>query len=181
MADDAGAMDGVTIVDLYAEYPDLNIDVNREQQLLRSHDVIVFLYPMYWYSTPAILKEWQDRVLEHGFAYGSEGKALHGKLFFNALSAGGPDSAYRLTAEGHFSLRELLAPMEQMARLCGMHYLPPLALFGSARAKQDGRIQAHRKTWRALLAALRDRTLDIESLGQLALLNHALTHLEQEG
>ena len=45
----------------------------REQELLLEHDVIVFQHPFYWYSTPAILKEWQDLVLEHGWAYGDGG------------------------------------------------------------------------------------------------------------
>lgn len=46
----------VTAVDLYAQYPDFNIDIEREQQRLVDHDVIVFLFPLYWYSTPSILK-----------------------------------------------------------------------------------------------------------------------------
>jgi glutathione-regulated potassium-efflux system ancillary protein KefG len=54
-------LDGVTIQDLYEAYPTLAIDVQREQDLLLAHDVIVFQHPFYWYSVPAILKEWQDR------------------------------------------------------------------------------------------------------------------------
>src|SRR5690606_23594342 len=60
----------VQIHDLYEEYPEFDIDVEREQELLRSHDVIVLMHPLYWYSTPALLKQWFDLVLEHGFAYG---------------------------------------------------------------------------------------------------------------
>ncbi len=71
LAEAAQRLDGVTLVDLYAEYPDFGIDVDREQTRLREHDVIIFMYPLYWYSTPALLKEWQDLVLEYGFAYGS--------------------------------------------------------------------------------------------------------------
>ena len=78
MADAVAGIDGITLVDLYAEYPDFQIDIDREQQRLLEHDVIVFQHPLYWYSTPAILKEWQDLVLEHGFAYGSGGTALQG-------------------------------------------------------------------------------------------------------
>ncbi len=63
-------LEGVTLVDLYAEYPTFEINVDREQARLLSHEVICFMHPLYWYSTPAILKEWQDLVLEHGFAYG---------------------------------------------------------------------------------------------------------------
>ena len=63
-------MEGVRLHDLYEAYPDFLIDVEAEQALLLEHDVIVFQHPVYWYSSPAILKEWQDLVLEHGFAYG---------------------------------------------------------------------------------------------------------------
>lgn len=63
------------MVDLYAEYPSFQIDIEREQGRLLAHEVIVFTHPLYCYSTPAILKEWQDLVLEYGFAYGSKGTA----------------------------------------------------------------------------------------------------------
>ncbi|AGH81043.1 NAD(P)H dehydrogenase (quinone) [Psychromonas sp. CNPT3] len=69
----------ITSVDLYKEYPDFKINIKKEQQRLLAHDVIVFLFPLYWYSTPALLKQWQDSVLEYGFAYGSKGNKLHGK------------------------------------------------------------------------------------------------------
>src|SRR6516225_10847445 len=74
-------LDNVTINDLYEEYPTFDINVGREQELLLAHDVIVFQHPMYWYSSPAILKEWEDLVLEYGFAYGTGGTKLQGKLF----------------------------------------------------------------------------------------------------
>lgn len=63
-------LDSVTVHDLYEMYPDFHIDVKVEQDLLLAHDIIIFHHPFYWYSTPAIMKEWLDLVLEHGFAYG---------------------------------------------------------------------------------------------------------------
>jgi putative NADPH-quinone reductase len=173
----AAAVDGVTLVDLYAEYPDFGIDVDREQARLLAHDVIAFLHPLYWYSTPSILKEWQDLVLEHGFAYGSEGTALHGKLFFNALTAGGGEAAYRARGYNHFTIRELLRPLEQTAMLCGMVYLPPFALFGARTAVEEGRIGAHVADWVRLLEALRDHRLDIRRATGLPRLNQDLDAL----
>ena len=40
--------EGVTLVDLYGEYPDYRINIDREQSRLRDHDVIVFMFPLYW-------------------------------------------------------------------------------------------------------------------------------------
>ncbi len=65
-------LENVTINDLYEEYPDFCVNVKREQDLLRSHDIIIFQHPFYWYSCPALLKEWEDLVLEYGFAYGGD-------------------------------------------------------------------------------------------------------------
>ena len=73
--------EGITLNDLYEEYPAFDIDVAREQALLLAHDVVVFQHPFFWYSTPPLLKQWEDLVLEHGWAYGREGRALTGKHY----------------------------------------------------------------------------------------------------
>jgi len=180
MVDAVHGLDGVTLVDLYAEYPDFQIDIDREQARLLVHDVIVFQHPLYWYSTPAILKEWQDLVLEHGFSYGSEGTALHGKLFLNALTAGGTEAGYRSEGYNHFTIRELLHPVEQTAALCGMTYLPPFALFGARTAVEENRIGQHIDDWLRVLAALRDDRLNIETARDLPQLNFNLNAIIRE-
>jgi glutathione-regulated potassium-efflux system ancillary protein KefG len=153
---------GVTINDLYEEYPTLSIDVAREQALLAEHDVIVFHHPFFWYSTPAILKQWQDMVLEHGWAYGPGGRALAGKITFNVLSTGGPASAYRRDGYNRYTVRELLAPWEQTANLCGMLYLAPYVAHGALRAADQLGLPEHCAAYRRLLEALRDDRLDLE-------------------
>lgn len=178
--DAARGLAGVTAVDLYADYPTLDIDIDREQARLRDHDVLIFQHPLYWYSTPAILKEWQDLVLEYGFAYGAGGTALHGKVFFNALSAGGPEGAYRAEGFNHYTLRELLQPLEQTAALCGMTYLPPFALYAAGRAPGEGRVDGHRADWVRVLSALRDDRLDVGAARPLARLNDGLDRLIRE-
>lgn len=143
----------VTFHDLYEAYPRLDIDLRAEQQLLLDHDVIVFQHPFYWYSTPPILKQWQDLVLEHGWAYGSEGTALEGKTFLSAISAGGTEAAYCSEGYNRFTVRQLLAPVEQTARLCKMRYLPPFVVFGTHRMSSD-EIAPHAERYRALIEAL---------------------------
>lgn len=172
---------GVTCVDLYAEYPTFNINIDREQQRLLSHDVIIFHFPLYWYSTPALLKEWQDLVLEYGFAYGTQGKALKNKIFFCALSAGGKSAAYHHEGYNYFTIRQLLAPLEQMATLTRMDYWAPFGLFGARTAKEDGRIDEHLTQWRKLLTALVQNTLDKNQARQAEKLNHYLEALIVEG
>ncbi len=170
----AQAEPGVTFVDLYAQYPDFAIDISAEQERLRAHEAVIFLHPLYWYSTPAILKEWQDLVLEHGFAYGSGGTALQGKILLNAITAGGGEAAYGADGYNHFTLRELLRPLEQTAALCGMTYLAPFTLFAARTAVEEHRVDAHIAGWTQLLRAVREHRLDIPAASTAATLNTVL-------
>lgn len=167
----AYAVADITIVDLYREYARLQIDIDREQQRLRDHDVIIFMFPLYWYSTPSLLKEWQDLVLEYGFAYGEEGDALRGKVFFCCLTAGGPETAYCSQGSNQYSLRELLRPLEQTANLCGMRFLAPFALYGARTALEEERIDCHVEEYTRLLTAIRDGQFDVEAAALLPQLN----------
>lgn len=162
---------GIEFVDLYANYPRFNIDVEVEQKRLLSHSVIILQFPVYWYSTPSLLKEWQDLVLEYGFAYGPGGDKLAGKLLLPVATAGGAMDAYRLDGRNNFPLRTLLSPLEQMANLCGMLYIPPFVLFAALEARADGRVQIHARQYQALLEALRDECLNIPAARQCGLLN----------
>jgi glutathione-regulated potassium-efflux system ancillary protein KefG len=166
-------LDGVTVNDLYEQYPDLDIDVAREQDLLTAHDIVVFQHPFYWYSTPAILKEWQDLVLEHGWAYGHGGRALRGKTLVSAISTGGSEEAYRRQGSNRFTMRQLLAPIEQTARLCGMDYLPPFVVHGTHGLGSDD-IEFAAADYRRLVTGLRDGTLDRESIRGLPRINQDL-------
>ncbi|MCK6259115.1 NAD(P)H-dependent oxidoreductase [Fictibacillus sp. KIGAM418] len=120
----------VTVHELYAAYPDGKIDMEREQELLLAHDRIVFQFPLYWYSSPALLKEWQDVVLTYGWAYGAEGTKLNGKEFMLAISTGGPEEAYQAGGYNNYSLSELLKPFQATANLTGMRYLPVFKVQG---------------------------------------------------
>ncbi|MFA0567848.1 NAD(P)H-dependent oxidoreductase [Vibrio gallaecicus] len=175
--DQACSVDGVTAVDLYAEYPTFNINIDREQKRLLDHDVIIFQFPLYWYSTPAILKEWQDLVLEYGFAYGTGGHSLEGKTIFCSITAGGKEDAYQTDGYNHFTIRELLHPIEQTASLCGMNYLAPFALFGARTALEENRINEHINNYKTLLTALVEDQVDYKEAGKAAKLNHYLKNI----
>lgn len=173
-------LDAVTINDLYEEYPTLSIDVAREQRLLLEHDVIVFHHPFYWYSTPAILKQWQDMVLEHGWAYGDDGTRLRGKITLNVITTGGPATAYRRGGYNRFTVRELLAPWEQTANLCGMRFLAPFVAHGALASPAAFGLDAHRDAYRRALEALRDDRLDLDRAARAELLNDDLGALVTE-
>jgi glutathione-regulated potassium-efflux system ancillary protein KefG len=170
-------LDAVTVHDLYEEYPDFNIQVKAEQDLLLAHDIIVFHHPFYWYSSPAILKEWQDLVLEYGFAYGHEGIALRGKKVLSAITTGGDEPTYCRKGCNLFTMRELLVPFEQTARLCGMEYLPPFVVHGTHKLREHDQIAKHAEDYHTVITALRDDRIHWDQLHKFNLLNPNLTQV----
>ncbi|GAA0692197.1 NAD(P)H-dependent oxidoreductase [Kitasatospora atroaurantiaca] len=150
LADAVRELPNVTVHDLYAEYPDHRIDVAREQQLAEQHDRIVFQFPFYWYSTPALLKQWQDEVLLWGWAYGTEGNALRGKTLQVVTTTGGGADSYRPGGYNRFPMEHLLSPLDQMAHLTGMVLADPLILH-SVRETSDEDLALFAKRYRELL------------------------------
>jgi len=114
--------------DLYDLYPDMTVDVLAEQVAMAVSDIVVLQFPLYWYSVPALLKEWLDLVWVPGWAYGKGGKVLHGKTLACAFSAGGSNEAYGPTGTNRFTIEELMRPWEQTAALCGMRWIPPFVI-----------------------------------------------------
>jgi glutathione-regulated potassium-efflux system ancillary protein KefG len=155
LVDEVRDLDGVKLHDLYEAYPEFDIDVGREQELLSSHDAIVFQHPFYWYSTPPILKQWEDLVLEHGWAFGHDGTALHGKTLVCAITAGGTEQTYARNGYNRFTIDELLAPIEQTANLCGMRFLAPFVVYGT-HSLSDADIASHADRYRRFVVSLRD-------------------------
>jgi glutathione-regulated potassium-efflux system ancillary protein KefG len=126
----------IKIRDLYELYPDFNINIQEEQELLFEFDVIVWQHPLYWYSCPPLLKQWIDLVLEYGWAYGPGGNYLKGKHIFNAVTSGGSPELYSQEGKNRYTLEEYLRPFEQTAQLCGMQYLPHFQLGGTHKMSE---------------------------------------------
>lgn len=127
----------ITVSLPYERYPDWRIDVEGEQRLLAEHDRIVFQHPFQWYSVPPLMKKWLDDVLTYGWAYGPGGTALRGKEWISAISTGGPAEAYQAGGSNHYSMSELLKPLQQTANLLGMVFLPAFVFHGAAAAKPE--------------------------------------------
>ena len=167
---------GVTFHDLYEAYPEFDIDVQKEQSLLVEHDVIVLQHPFFWYSTPALLKEWQDLVLEHGWAYGSEGRMLEGKRALSVVTTGGREPAYQPDGHNRFTMRQFLTPIEQTFRLCGVEYLPPFVVHGTHGMTAE-EVRSHADDYRQLLGALRENRVSMVGLEELPRINQKLNQV----
>jgi glutathione-regulated potassium-efflux system ancillary protein KefF len=133
----------VQLRDLYAIYPDYDIDVPAEQAVLASAGLVVLLHPIQWYSMPALQKLWLDEVLTYGWAYGTGSTAaLQGKDLWLAATTGGAASSYHPQGYNRYFFDAFLPPYEQTAALCGMRFLPPLLLHGARTASEEA-VAAH--------------------------------------
>ncbi|WP_426491894.1 NAD(P)H-dependent oxidoreductase [Hymenobacter sp. 102] len=115
-------------------------DVQAEMDKLRRCDLLLFQFPLWWHSVPAILKGWIDRVLAVGFAYGGV-KELAGKRALVSLTSGTPehlwDGVTLPTLESTLShlLRGTLA-------FCGMAVYEPFMIGGVKQLSPEQRAQA---------------------------------------
>lgn len=164
--------DKVTIHDLYSIYPDGVIDIDAEQQKLTDADAVIFQHPFYWYSAPAILKEWLDLVLQFNYAYGPKGEALKGKQWLTVLTTGGSKNAYSTEGHNRFTIRELLTPFDQTAHLCGMEFLPPLVAHGARNlGKSPERLKQLCDQYQSFITELQSDDFDSNTVNHLEILN----------
>jgi glutathione-regulated potassium-efflux system ancillary protein KefG len=161
---------GVTLRDLYEHYPDFNVDVEREKELLTEHQVIVWHHPFYMYGAPALLKQWMDLVLEYGWAHGRGVYALKDKIIFNALTSGGTREAYTAAGHNRFTVRDFLAPFDQTAHLCRMVYLPPFVVQGT-HLLTEAELALHATLYHTLLERLAQGEFNVGTIGRFPFLN----------
>ncbi|MEN8171017.1 MAG: NAD(P)H-dependent oxidoreductase [Pseudomonadota bacterium] len=151
-------LEGLMVRDLYELYADFHIDVGQEQRLLRQAELIIFQHPIYWYSAPAILKQWMDSVLLPGFAFGSGERALQDKRLMSAVSAGHSERSYTQGGYDSWTMEEFLRPFEQTARHCGMDYLSPFVLYDAQKMDERQLIERAKEYRRTIEVLLNNQT-----------------------
>ncbi|KRL02682.1 hypothetical protein FC81_GL000569 [Liquorilactobacillus capillatus DSM 19910] len=96
-----------------------HFDIMAEKKLLRSHERVVFQFPLYWYAAPAVLKQWVDEVLAV-----SDKRWLQEKELGLVVSVGQPLKEYRLGGREAIPLSELLSPFKALAQRLKMQLMP---------------------------------------------------------
>lgn len=122
------SLDNITIHNLSTTYQDGKINVETEIALLEKADKIVLQFPLFWFSTPALIKEWQDRVLTV-ILYGENPKLLEGKTLTIIVTAGGNESSY----DGHhgYTIDSLLSPIKHAFAYSNMEIKEIFCIFAA--------------------------------------------------
>lgn len=136
----------VTVHNVYEAYPDEVIHILAEQQLLEAHTRIVLQFPLYWYSSPPLLKKWFDEILTYGWAYGSKGKKLQRKQLLLAVTVGDAEDSFTPQGAVKFSLRELLSPIQATSNIIGTNYLEPFLIYQVGHLT-DEQLDTHAKNY----------------------------------
>ena len=161
LAGAARALPGVEVVDMQARYPDGRIDMFTDaaddSAMLLGADRIVLQFPIHWYSTPALLKAWQDAVLTRMYyiASDTEGDRLAGTPLMIAATAGNVPEAYRRGGQNHYTIDEILTPLKATAHRCGLPWHPPHLLF-DAEGLCDDALAVAAEGYRAALRGFID-------------------------
>jgi glutathione-regulated potassium-efflux system ancillary protein KefF len=143
----------VEVRSLYDLYPAFDIDAAAEQRALEEANLVVLLHPLYWYTTPALLKHWFDVVLVKGWAFGDGGTALAGKGCLWAVTTGGDDQAFSPEGRHHHPLAAFSPVVEQTVRYCGMRWHEPFVVHGAHLISEE-EMQAAAQRFRARLQEL---------------------------
>lgn len=120
-------------------------DIAREQDKLLWADAVILQFPLWWYSMPAILKGWVDRVYACGFAYGvGEHSDTHWGDRFGEGTLAGKRAMLVVTAggwESHYGPRGINGPIDDI--LFPIHHgilfypgfdvMPPFVVYHTGR------------------------------------------------
>jgi glutathione-regulated potassium-efflux system ancillary protein KefF len=152
----ARAISGLDMVDvhsLYDLYPDFAIDVEAEKAALGAAATVVWQHPLYWYTAPALLKLWFEKVLTAGWAYGAGGTALRGKRCLWVVTTGADVGGYSEAGMHQHSFEAFVPVIRQTAQFCGMTWLEPLVVHGAHKI-DDAELAAFAERYRGRLVEL---------------------------
>ena len=103
-------------------YKNFQIDVKTEQDKAKDADLIVFVYPIFWYGFPSLLERWVEVVFVHGFGHGSKGK-VKGKKLIAAFTTGAAESFYTHEGAFKYTVEEFFEPkLKNLCGLCEINY-----------------------------------------------------------
>ena len=109
------------IIKLDSLYPNYEIDALKEQERVKKADIILFVFPLFWYSAPAPIHRWLEKTFTHGFAYTSKGGLLKGKTLIVSVTSGCPKELF--AKDGPIgTIDELMSGFKGTCYYSGMNY-----------------------------------------------------------
>lgn len=139
-------IENVKVVDIYK----IPLKVENYIDDVRKADVIVFQFPFWWGSAPAMLKSWLDTFML-GFM---ENPGMKGKSLLVATTTGVAEEEYHPGKAEQFTVDEILRPYQVTAIYSGMTCLRPFVLYGTMMPDAEQRICKGTAAYKALVESL---------------------------
>ncbi|HJG98068.1 MAG TPA: NAD(P)H-dependent oxidoreductase [Parabacteroides johnsonii] len=139
-------LDNVKVIDIYK----VPLKVENYIDDVKHADVLVFQFPFWWGSAPAMLKNWLDTFML-GFL---ENPGMKGKSLLIATAAGVSEEDYHPGGAEQFTVDEILRPYQVTAIYSGMTYLKPFVLYGTMTPDAEQRICKGAKDYKSLIETL---------------------------
>jgi NAD(P)H dehydrogenase (quinone) len=140
-------------------------DLEAELRKLEACDLMIWQFPLWWFSLPGILKGWVDRVFAMGRTYGGEhfyeNGVFRGKRALLSLTTGGPASVYQ-KGGWNGDLQAVLRPVQRgMLRFVGFDVLAPHIVHAPVRITAGERTAALRAWAERLRAIQHEEPIDV--------------------
>lgn len=168
----------ITFNDLYEEYPEFEINTNREQDLILEHDIIIWQHPLYWYSCPALLKQWMDMVLHFESDKDLDIHQLKGKAVFQVMSIGPQNHSFLDSQPDNRDVLDYLLPFQRTVEYSNMNYLPPYLV---RIDKMNSMMDIHKKgeNYGYILEALISNFVSMKEIMQFKSMNDWLIYKQE--
>lgn len=131
-------------------------EIKQEHEKVKACDIMIFVFPLYWWGFPGIMKNWIDRVLSMGFAYGAQGAAsLKGKKAMVLYATGGTKNDHEASG-----MEEAAQKMmhKGIFAFCGITPLQPFVAYHAPWVEEEVR--------KKYLAEISQIMLTIEKRGE---------------
>ncbi|SDP21550.1 NAD(P)H dehydrogenase (quinone) [Mucilaginibacter sp. OK268] len=128
--------------------------IEEEQQKVEWCDLMIWQFPLWWFSVPAILKGWVDRVFAMGRFYGN-GRIYENGVFCDkkallSITTGGPEANYIKDRYGDLSV--ILHPLQRgILEFTGFSVLRPQVIYGTERQSPES-LSLEVETWKTRLS-----------------------------
>jgi NAD(P)H dehydrogenase (quinone) len=148
-------------------------DILEEQKKLSECDLLILQFPLWWFSMPAILKGWVDRVMSMGFAYGGgqwyDTGGMKGRKAMLSITTGGPEFMYSPRGRNG-DMEQILFPIQHgILYFCGFEVLPPHIAYAPAHATEEQRMK--------MLESYHQRLSNLDQLQSIAF--HPTHHFDE--
>lgn len=139
--------------------------IAAEHEKLEWCDLMIWQFPLWWFSVPGILKGWVDRVFAMGRVYGQgrlyENGVFKGKKALLSLTTGAAADAY-LEGGFHGDLDGILRPIQRgMLEFTGFTVLESHVVYGPARLSQEAREEELLRWEERLLAVAAETGIEV--------------------